>query len=359
MGLGKLRDVTLGRARQKAQAARELQATGFDPIEHRKSAERQIRIAAASAKTFKEVAEECIASKKPGWKNAKHADQWPSTLRRYVYPVFGSVPVADVTVDDVTKALKPIWTTKEETARRIRHRIKQVLDYAAARNLRSRDNPAQWDGVLSELLPRQRQRVQHHAALPYAEVPAFMHELDEQFGLAAKALKFAILTAGRTGEVVGAKWSEFDLTNRVWTVPAERMKTSRQHRVPLSKSALQVLEELGPSRAANENVFGGPKKPMSNMALLALLNRMGFKGRATTHGFRSSFRDWAEDKTDFSPSVAEAALAHAAGSKVEQAYLRTDQFEKRKELMQKWNDYIIAPTAVYDASKPVRRSLEL
>jgi integrase len=359
MGLGRLADVSLGRAREKAQAARDLRASGVDPITNRIECERERRLAAERAKSFKQVAEEYIEAKKPGWKNKKHGQQWTNSLREYAYPVFGTFPVADVTVDDVIKALNPIWTTKEETARRVRSRIEKVLDFAAARKLRSRENPAQWDGTLSALLPRQRRGVRHHKSLPYAEAPAFVAELNEQPGMAAKALRFAILTGARTGEVAGAKWPEFDLDHKLWVVPAERMKNHREHRVPLSTAALQVLREAEAIRGANEHVFGAAKskRPMSNMALLAVLKRMGLKGRATSHGFRATFRTWAAEKTDFDPSVAEAALAHVAGSKVEQAYMRSDQFEKRKELMQKWSDYLIAPSVKYDPTKKVRRSL--
>jgi integrase len=361
MGLGQLSAVSLGKARQKAQEARELRASGLDPIGNRDQLKHDERLARERAKTFKQVAEECIDSKRPGWKNAKHAKQWTSTLQHYVYPVFGNRPVADVTVDDVDKVLKPIWATKEETARRVRSRIKMVLDYAAARNLRSRENPAQWDGVLSQVLARQRRTVRHHPALPFGEAPAFVRKLNEQVGLAAKALKFTILTAARTGEVVGAKWSELDLKNMVWSVPAERMKAGREHRVPLATSVVKLLSELEQSRGANEHVFGSPKskKPMSNMAMLGLIKRMGLKGRVTTHGFRSTFRDWVAVKTDFDPSIAEAALAHASGSKVQKAYLRTDLFERRQELMQTWSNFLIAPRASFDLAKTPNRNLKL
>jgi integrase len=361
MGLGRLSDVSLGNARKKAQAARDLRATGVDPIEHRNEIEREERLATERAKSFKQVAEECIESKKKGWKNAKHSKQWSSTLRTYVYPIFGDVPVAKVTVEDVLKALRPIWSIKPETADRVRGRIEAVLDFAAALNLRPRENPARWDGTLSQLLHRQRQAVRHHRALPYADTPAFIQKLSEQGGTAAKALKFAIMTAARTGEVAGAKWSEFDVKNKVWTVPAARMKTHREHRVPLSTAAVDLLRELQRSRRSNEHVFGDPKrkKAMSNMAMLQVIKRMGFKGRATTHGMRSTFRDWAADKTDFDPSVAEAALSHTAGTKVEAAYLRTDQFERRKELMQKWSDFLVAPTDKFDPAKKTKRNLQL
>jgi integrase len=362
MGLGGLGEVSLGQARKKAQAARDLRASGVDPINHRDEVEREERLASERAKTFRQIAEECIQRKEPAWRNAKHTAQWSRTLGQYVYPVFGNVPVANVTVDDVVMALSPIWTTKPETARRVRSRIKQVLDYAAARKLRSRENPAQWDGVLSELLPRPQQsrRVRHHTALPYSEVRDFMGKLKEQPGIAAKALQFAILTAARTGEVVGARWSEIDLRTKVWIIPAERMKALREHRVPLSSSAVELLCELETGCGSNDHVFGAPrsKKPMSNMAMLAVIKRMGLKGRVTTHGFRSSFRDWCAEKAEVDPSVAEAALAHAAGTKVEQAYLRTDQFEKRKELMQKWNDYLITPASAFDPARKMKKNLQ-
>jgi integrase len=361
MGLGRLSDVSLGNARKKAQAARDLRATGVDPIEHRNEIEREERLANKRAKSFKQVAEECIDSKKKGWKNAKHSKQWSSTLRTYVYPIFGDVPVAKVTVEDVLKALRPIWSVKPETADRVRGRIEAVLDFAAALNLRPRDNPARWDGTLSQLLHRQRQAVRHHKALPYADASTFIQKLSEQGGTAAKALKFTILTAARTNEVAGAEWSEFNLKDKLWTVPADRMKTHREHRVPLSNSAVELLNELERSRGKNSHVFGLPrsKKPMSNMAMLAVIKRMGFADRVTTHGFRSTFRDWTAEKTDFDPSIAEAALSHSGGSKVEQAYLRTDQFDKRKELMQKWNDFLIASPTLFDPARKTNRSLQL
>jgi integrase len=235
-----------------------------------------------------------------------------------------------------------------------------VLDYAAAKSLRPRENPARWDGFLSQFLPRQRRQIGHHIALPFAEAPAFIRQLNEQAGLGAKALKFAILAAARTGEVTGAKWSEIDLKKKVWTVPAARMKAHREHRVPLSTSAVDLLQQLESARGRNEHVFGVPKskKAPSNMSMLAVIKRMGFKGRATTHGFRSTFRDWA-DENDFPRNVAEAALAHKLGSGVESAYLRTEHFEKRKELMQKWNDFLIPPTVPYDLARKTTRHLQL
>jgi integrase len=361
MGLGSLRDVRLSLARKKAQAARELRATGVDPIGHRDQLHRQQRLASQRAKSFKQVAEEFIESRKATWKNVKHASQWTSTLQRYVYPGFGSTSLGDVTVEDVTDVLKPIWTSKPETARRVRGRIAAVLDYAAAQGLRSRENPARRDGFLAQLLPRQRRQVEHHNALPFAEAPAFVQKLCDQTGVGPKALKFAILTAARTGEVVGAKWSEIDFKNRVWLVPAARMKVPRRHRVPLSTAAVDLLRELDASRGRNEYIFGVPKskKPPSNIAMLAGIKRMGFSGRTTTHGFRSTFRDWADEKTEFGRTAAEAALAHSLGSDVETAYLRTDHFEKRKELMQKWSDYLIAPTVTFDASQKTSRRLQL
>lgn len=360
MGLGKVSDVPLAKARGKAQDARELRASGVDPILHRTQAEQQERLTASRAKTFRQVAEEYIASKRLGWKNPKHAKQWPSTLAAYVYPIFGSKPVGEITVDDVEKALKPIWTEKAETAGRVRSRIEAVLDYAAVKNLRSRENPARLDGYLSKLLPTRRQQVKHHTALPVAEAPAFVRQLNGQAGLGAKALKFAILTAARTAEVTGATWSEVDLKNKVWTVPAERMKGHREHRVPLSTSTVELLQQLEAHKGRNEHIFGVPKskKAPSNMCMLAVIKRMGFKGRATTHGFRSTFRDWADER-DYPRNVAEAALAHKLGSGVESSYLRTEHFEKRKEMMQKWSDYLIAPIASFDFARKSKKNLQL
>ena len=343
MGLGPLHIVPLAEAREKARECRKLRHEGIDPIEARKAKHAEERLAAATALTFKECAERYIEAHKAGWKNPKHAKQWPSTLETYVHPVFGSLPVQAVNVGLVMKALEPIWQPKPETASRVRGRIEGILDWATARGFRKGGNPARWRGHLDKLLPARGkvQRVQHHPALPYTEMGDFIAVLREQEGVAARALEFLILTATRTGEVIGARWEEFDLEKKVWTVPGERMKAGKEHRVPLSEGAFAIIEMMKAERV-NDHPFvvpgGRPGKPLSNMAMLKLLGRMD-RGELTAHGFRSSFRDWAAECTSFPQEVAEMALAHTVSDKVEAAYRRGDMFQKRRELMEAWARY--------------------
>jgi integrase len=350
MGLGPLHTVGLSEARRRAQECRRARLDGKDPIEARKAERLQSRLAAARAMTFRDAAERYIAAHRAGWRNPKHAAQWPATLAAYVYPVFGELPVQAVDVGLVMRAVEPIWTAKPETASRVRGRIEAILDWAAARGYRSGDNPARWRGHLENLLPRKTRvrRVEHHAALPYGDIAAFMAELRRQEGVAARALEFAILTAARTGEVIGATWAEFDLPGRLWTVPAARMKAGREHRVPLSDAALAILAAL-PKGGPGARVF-----PLSQMALLMLLRRMG-RGELTVHGFRSTFRDWAAERTAFPAEVAEMALAHTVGDKVEAAYRRGDLFEKRRQLAAAWATFCAAPPSAAAGFVPLRR----
>jgi integrase len=275
------------------------------------------------------------------WSNPKHAAQWESTLRTYAYPVFGNLPVAAVNTGLVVKVLDPIWSSKSETANRLRGRIEAVLDFAAVRGHRVGENPARWKGHLKEALPTPSRvrRVKHHAALPYEEIGAFVADLRHRGGGAASALEFAILTAARTGEVIGARWSEIDVKTGVWTIPAARMKARAEHRVPLNDQALEVLLQEA-KRRVNDVVFSGQKagRPLSNMAFLMMLRRME-REDLTVHGFRSTFRDWAAETTTVAPEVAEAALAHTVANKVEAAYRRSDLFEKRRALMQEWGAF--------------------
>jgi integrase len=335
MGLGAVEDVSLAQAREAAVEARKLARRGVDPINDRE-AKRAAAIAARTLNTFKEVADAYQDAHKASWRNAKHRQQWTNTLTTYVYPVLGDTPVAAVCVAQVMQILEPIWQIKPETAGRVRGRIETVLDYASARAWRTGDNPARWRGHLSNLLPARTKvrRVEHHAALPWAEVAAFMGMLADQQGNAALALRFAILTAARTGEVLGATWLEIDLQEKVWTIPAERMKAGRAHRVPLSEPAVALLTAL-PGREGF--LLQGRTKDhgMSNMAMLVLLRRMK-RTDITPHGFRSTFRDWVAETTDYPSEVAEAALAHVVGDKVEAAYRRGDLFEKRRRLMDEW-----------------------
>jgi integrase len=288
--------------------------------------------------TFDACAAAYIDAHKSSWRNAKHRDQWPNTLNTYASPVFGSLPVQAVDVGLVMKALEPIWKIKSETASRLRGRIEAVLDWATVRGYRKGDNPARWRGHLDKLLPARSkvQKVEHHSALPYGGLADFVAVLRGQDGIAARALEFLILTATRTGEVIGARWDEVDLGEKIWVVPAARMKAGREHRVPLSAVAAAILEEMKKIREG-EFVFPGGKKgrPLSNMAMLAVLKRIG-RSDLTAHGFRSSFRDWAAERTNFPREVAEMALAHTVGDKVEAAYRRGDLFQKRRQMMDGW-----------------------
>ena len=348
MGLGSLNAVSLANARLKAAACRGLLADGIDPIAARNAERTQRALEDARAITFDQCAEAFITAHSAAWKNQKHIAQWKATLRTYVSPVFGSLPVQVVDVALIMKVLEPIWTTKPETAARIRGRIESVLNWAKARGYRTGENPALWKGHLSNLLPAHSKiaKVKHHAALPYDQTSHFMDALRRQDGVAPLALEFAILTAARTGEIIGARWAEIDLEAKVWTVPAPRMKNGREHRVPLSAEALAVLTKV--SRGEPEEfVFAGHKKrSLSNMAFLMLLRRMGHE-KLTVHGFRSTFRDWAAERTNFQAEIAEAALGHVVGNKVEAAYRRGDFFEKRRRLMEAWAQF--ATTAPSDA----------
>jgi integrase len=332
LGLGSAADFSLAEARDRALAARKLIADGQDPIEAKKARRRADAVASATAMTFQACAEAYIAAHQAGWRNAKHAAQWPSTLEAYVYPVLGALPVQAIDVGLVMKALEPIWHTKIETASLVRGRIESVLDWAKARGYREGENPARWRGHLENLLPKKTKvrRVEHHAALPYPEIADFMAELRSTDGIAVRAFEFAILTAARTGEVVGARWAEFDLVARLWTIPGPRMKAGREHRVPLSEPVLVLLTGL---QREGDRVF-----PIGKMAMAMVLRRMGRDG-LTVHGFRSTFSDWCAEQTNFPSEVRELALAHAVGNAVEAAYRRGDLFEKRRQLAEAWAHY--------------------
>lgn len=330
--------IGLADARRLAEACRRQRLAGLDPIESRRAERDRGRLEAAEALTFRACAESYIAAHRAGWRNAKHAAQGTATLDTYAFPVVGDLPVQAVDTGMVVRMLEPIWTSRTETASRLRGRIEAVLDWAATRGHRQGENPARWRGHLENLLPARTlvRKVRHHAALPYPEVGAFMSELKRQEGTAALALRFLILTASRTGEVLGARWNEIDPAARIWTVPAERMKGHREHRVPLSDPALDVLRQVR-ELSGGDFVFPGGRagRPLSNMAMLTLLRRMK-RSDLTAHGFRSTFRDWAAEHTEFSREVAEAALAHTIADKVEAAYRRGDLFAKRRLLMDAW-----------------------
>lgn len=332
ISLGPVYAKSLANVRAEAEALRAARYHGSDP-----ALERQKR---RGVPIFSALAVEYIDAHKAGWKNAKHAAQWESTLKTYAYPEFGKLAVDQVETAHVLAVLKPIWYDKSETASRLRGRIEAVLDYATAHHHRQGDNPARWKGHLDKLLPRKTKvvAVEHHAALPYAEAAAFMKALRQKEGTGARALEFAILTAVRSGEVRGATWDEIDLSAKVWVIPPERMKSGREHRIPLSVQAVALLEAL-PVQAGL--VFPGHKagRPLSDMSLTAVLRRMK-RGDLTAHGFRSTFRDWAAEMTSHPHEVAEMALAHAVGNKVEAAYRRGDLFEKRRAIMQDWADYL-------------------
>jgi integrase len=349
MGLGAFLDVSLAEAREAAAAARKRVRQGVDPIATRKT-ETTAKRAAGALHTFKEVADAYIAAHESSWRNDKHKQQWRNTLATYAEPILGKMPVATVDVGAVTRVLEPIWREKPETASRLRGRIESVLDYATARGWRSGENPARWRGHLDNLLPATAKiaAVQHHAALPWQEIGAFMADLGQQEGTAALALRYLILTASRTGESIGARWSEVNGLEAVWTVPGARMKAGREHRIPLSDAALAVLADAAKLRKdgapPDAPVFPGAKegKPLSNMALLMLLRRME-RGDLTAHGFRSTFRDWAAEATNYPRDVAEQALAHSLPDKVEAAYRRGDLIEKRRRMMADWATFCCRP----------------
>lgn len=346
-GLGGYPDVTLADAKIAARAVRAKLAQGIDPIEDGRALRSQMIAAQDAAITFSQAADQYIDTHEGTWRNAKHTQQWRNTIQTYANPVIGKMPIRDVELSHVLNVLQPIWRTKTETASRLRGRLESVLSWAIARGFRPDSNPARWKGLLDTLLPAPGKitKTDHHRALPCAKLPEFMKSLNEQQGIASRALEFTILTACRSGEVRGAKWEELDLENGVWTVPASRMKAGKEHRVPLSDAALSIIKAQQES-AFCDYVFPsshGSKtsasegKPLSDMALTAVLRRMEVS--AVPHGFRSTFRDWSAEQTDHSRDVAEMALAHAIGNKVEAAYRRGDLFDKRKQLMQDWANY--------------------
>jgi integrase len=354
MGLGSLDTVSLAEARDRAAGCRRLREQGKDPIDVRDAQRDSAALERAKAMTFDQCAEHYITAHRAGWRSPKHLSQWKNTLATYVSPAFGNLPVGSIDVGLVMKVIEPIWATKPETASRIRSRIELVLDWAAARSFRDADNPARWKGRLENLLPpRSKVRaVQHHAALPYVEIRDFMRSLRERDADAARVLELAVLTAARTGEVLGAKWSEIDSKTKMWTVPGNRMKGGRVHRVPLSDAAVAVLQRMLMVRQ-NDYVFPGTRRgSLSNMTLPRLLQRMG-RGDLTAHGFRSTFRDWAAECTTVSNEVVEMALAHAISNKAESAYRRGDLFEKRRKLMDAWAAYCEQSTGQVIALHPI------
>ena len=339
MGLGAFPDVILKEARDRAAEARKLLRDDIDPIDQRQAARSTMIAAREAALTFEQCAAAYITVKEHEWKNTKHAAQWRSTLASHAYPVIGSVLINHVEQAHILKILEPLWTTKTETASRLRGRIESVLNYATARGYRKGDNPARWRGHLDKLLatPSKVAKVEHHAALPYSEIGGFVVELRQQAGMGARALEFAILTAARSGEVRGATLAEVDLDAAVWTIPAERMKAGREHRIPLSDAAVELLRAL-PRIDESKLLFPNTKgSELSDMTLTAVLRRMA--RAVTAHGFRSTFRDWAGETTAYPREVIEHALAHQLKDKAEAAYARGTLFDKRRRLMADWAKY--------------------
>ena len=348
MGLGSLLAISLAAARDRTADCRRLVANRIDPIDARNGDRARLAIEAAKSITFAQCAERFIKAHQAAWKNEKHVGQWENTLKTYCEPVFGATPVQDVDTGLVLKALEPIWTKKPETASRVRGRIERVLDWAKVRGHRAGDNPARWRGHLDKLLPNleKKKRVKHHPALPFRDVGGFIAKVRVEGGAAARAMELLILTATRTIETIGARWEEFDVDEATWVIPPERMKTHKEHRVPLSPQALKLLRALKAKRADGEEfVFpGGSGDHLSNMALLALLRRMD-REDITVHGFRSTFRDWASESTNYPHEVCEMALGHSVRNDVEAAYRRGDLFEKRRRLMSEWARYCDTPKA--------------
>lgn len=334
MGFGSARDVTLARARELAAEARAVLAEGQNPLER--------RAATTAVPTFGAVADEVVASLSSGWRNPKHRAQWKMTLEVYAAPI-RELSVDQVDTAAVLEILKPVWSTKPETASRLRGRIEKVLDAARAKGLRSGENPARWRGHLDHLLPKRQKLTRgHHAALPIDEMPAFMEALRQRDAVAAWALEFCILTAARSGEVLGARWDEINLEKRLWIVPRERMKAGREHRVPLSEAAMAILNKAQTLRQEDSPfVFPGMRRgrPLSVMALEMVLRRMR-RADITVHGFRSTFRDWASERTGFPHEVCEMALAHVIANKAEAAYRRGDLLERRRDLMEAWASFL-------------------
>jgi integrase len=332
MGLGSLDTFSLSEARDKARALRQQIHGGIDPLAQQRADHLAQRAADVRQMTFKECAVKCIEAHEDSWRNAEHRRQWTSTLETYAYPIIGNLPVDQIEVAHVVRVLEPIWKGKTETASRLRGRIEKVLGWAQVRGFRTGDNPARWRGHLEELFAA-KGRAKHHDALPYAELPVFLAELGQVDQGAARALEFLILTAARSGEVLGATWDEVDFAAKTWTIPAARMKRHKEHRVPLSDRVLAILRSLPRTDA---RVFPGYAKGM-----LRLLK--GLRPDATVHGFRSTFRDWAAERTNYPREVCEMALAHAIPDAVEAAYRRGDLFEKRRRLMSDWSTWCSRP----------------
>lgn len=351
MGLGSVSAFTLAEARERARQARQQVADKVDPIEARAAALRDRQRDESKALLFKDAAARYIAAHEAGWRNAKHGYQWTATIESFAHPHIGDMNVADIATEDVMRVLSPIWTTKNETASRLRGRVESILDWCRVQGLRAGDNPARWRGHLDKLLPKPSKvaKIENHPALPWERMPAFMQALRERPGSATRALEFAILTASRSGEVRGAMWSEIDFKGRVWHIPGERMKAGKPHDVPLSEDAVKLLASLHTDGATGLIFKGRQGAMLSDMSLLAVIRRMNSSkaiwvdrnGKPVlVHGMRASFRMWAAEATGYPREVAEHALAHQLPDKVEAAYARTTLFEKRRMLMGDWAKYL-------------------
>ncbi len=359
IGLGGFPAVTLAQARDKSRELREQIQAGRDPVVEKQSARSTMRAAQASQRTFKQCALAYIAAHEAGWRNAKHAQQWRNSLEQHAYPTIGDLSVRDIDLPHVMDVLRPIWTTTNETASRLRGRIETVLDWATVHKYRDGLNPARWRGHLDKLLPKPSKvsKVDHHKAVPVGEIGAFMVRLRGLSGMGALALEFAILTAARSGEVRGATLSEIDRTAKVWTIPANRMKAEKEHRVPLSDAALAVIDRAAalPRLGGTELLFPAPRGgQLSDMTLTAAMRRMEVD--AVPHGFRSTFRDWTAERTSYPRDVAEMALAHVIANKVEAAYRRGDLFDKRRRMMDEWAAFVDRVETPADNVVPMNRS---
>jgi integrase len=377
LGLGALHTVSLAQARTAARECRELLLAGKDPVETRRTQEATQAATDAKVMTFDQCRDAYVAIHRPGWSSTAHADQWPSSLKTYATPIFGHLPVAAVDTGLVLKALEPHWAAKTETMSRVRGRIEAILDWAKVRGLRDGENPARWRGHLAHMLPSKTKlnkgKVAHHPALPYQQIGEFMTDLRSHSGAAARMLELAILVGGRSNEVLGMQWSEIEWATGIWTVPAERMKGRREHRVPLSEPALVVLRTMQQTQQSSTYVFPGikPGKSLCDMMLHKLIRRLNdarekaglpqwtdpkqSNRTVTAHGFRSAFRDWVSEATIFPDALAEAALAHASGDKVEAAYKRGELLEKRRKLMAAWAKFCGKPSAGHGEVVPLRK----
>lgn len=356
IGLGSYPGTSLAQARQKAGEIRQQIADGRDPLRERREAQEQRRAEQAAALTFRDATERLIAKKAPEWKNSKSEAQWRSSLEAYAYPTIGDLDVRIINQQHIENILEPIWNTRTETATRVRSRIESVLDWCIAGKYRKEDNPARWRGLLDKRLanPKKIKKVEHHPAVPLDQVADFREALKAMPGMAARALEFALLTATRSGEIRGAVWSEIDLKNEVWIIPESRMKAGKEHRVPLSTQASELLRAL-PRLEGSEYVFPAPRGgAFSDMSLLAVMRRMGRS--EVPHGLRSSFRDWASERTTFPRELAEMALAHVVKG-VEGSYRRGDMLERRRSMMQAWADFTQTKQADTAEVVPIRREV--